>query len=485
MNALAPLQSGAYGTVGTSNLFTSSTITGSDILHAQTFRKVDGSVRFLVFRKENIDEYSNSAVRTNRGTGYSASTTAWNAAAWGNQIIACNNIDATQSSTGGAFSSLGGGCPIASKIAANLNFVMLADVNDGAGFDYDDAVWWCALQDPTSWTPSLATQAGRIRLLDAPGPIKAIVAYRDMFVAFKDDAMFVGVYTGPFIFEWRMVSAKVGCVGSKAIGEIDGKLVFVHQSGVWEFDGQGLRNVGLPCFQSILMTAGQYRPPWLNPSVNILPSYGLNFAAAAVDDAEGVIWFRLGTYNDSSTDTGYSTLFGYNARTGKWGAHVVATTSNGLEQSAMIRTSNADMQDFMAATTSSVGRVFMVWNDTGGSTVRAVKYPADTSDSSNARFTLGLIGNAMHGTRLNAIYLRLIPYSEAVGSSDVTVSVLTYKNENRDTSTSGGIPAFNTEFNRVDCSSDGKFHLFVAEFVAGYRGVIAGLDIDMAKSGAR
>jgi hypothetical protein len=486
MNALAPLQNGAYGTIGTSNLFTSSTITGSDILHAQTFRKVDGSVRFLVFRKENIDEYSNSAVRTNRGTGYSASTTAWNAAAWGNQIIACNNIDATQSSTGGAFSSLGGGCPIASKIAANLNFVMLADVNDGAGFDYDDAVWWCALQDPTSWTPSLATQAGRIRLLDAPGPIKALVAYRDMFVAFKDDAMFVGVFTGPFIFEWRMVSAKVGCVGSKAVGEIDGKLVFVHQSGVWEFDGQSLRNVGLPVFHSILQAAGQYRPPWLHPSVNLTPSYGLNFAAAAVDDAEGVIWFRIGQYLDSSTDFGYSVLHGYNARTGKWGKHYVTTTSAGLEQSAMIRTSNSDMQDFMAATTSSVGRIFMVWNDTGGSTVRAVKYPFDTSDSSVASFSLGTFGSAMHGTKLNAIYLRHVPYSEALSAGDVTATVTTYKNENQDTSYATVSATFNAEFNRLDCHEEAKFIAVTAiAYPAGYRGVIAGVDVDMAKAGAR
>jgi hypothetical protein len=307
-----------------------------------------------------------------------------------------------------------------------------------------------------------------------------------MFVAFKDDAMFVGLYTGPFIFEWRMVSAKVGCVGSKAVGEIDGKLVFVHQSGVWEFDGQSLRNVGLPCFQSILMAAGQYRPPWLHPSVALVPSYGLNFAAAAVDDAEGVIWFRIGQYVDSSTDTGFSVLHGYNARTGKWGKHYVTTTSAGLEQSAMVRTSNADMQDFMSATTSSVGRIFMVWNDSGGSTVRAVKYPSDTSDSSQAAFSLGTFGTAMHGTRLNGIYLRHIPYSEAIAAGEITATLTAYKNENQDTSYSPGSPTFNAEFGRLDCHADAKF-IAVTDitYVAGFRGVIAGVDIDMIKSGDR
>ena len=86
-------------------------LTGSDHLHAEVFAQTDATSRFLTFRKQDIDEYSSAGVRTNRGTGYNAATTAWSAAAWGNQIIACNYLDATQSSTGAGFSGLGGSAP--------------------------------------------------------------------------------------------------------------------------------------------------------------------------------------------------------------------------------------------------------------------------------------------------------------------------------------------------------------------------------------
>jgi hypothetical protein len=256
INALAPLQSGIYGSVGTAAYL--SALTGTDHLTAYLFRQVAGTVRLLTFRKQNIDEYDSSASRTNRGTSYSASTTDWSAAAWGNQIIACNYLNNTQSSTGGAFADLGGSSPKARYVAANLNFVMLADVDDSGSNVYSDMVWWCALQNPASWTPSIATEAGNVRLLDAPGPIRQLIAYRDTFVAFKDNAIFVGEYVGPsFVFSWRLVSNRVGCIAPKSVVELDGKLYFLHSSGFWEFDGQTLRNVGLPVFQSFL-TANNY-----------------------------------------------------------------------------------------------------------------------------------------------------------------------------------------------------------------------------------
>src|SRR3990172_642707 len=81
VNLLAPLQNGAYGSIGTANYFGASTLTGSDILSGKMFRQINGGVRLLMFRPGNIDEYDSSAVLTNQGTGYNASTVAWRAAA--------------------------------------------------------------------------------------------------------------------------------------------------------------------------------------------------------------------------------------------------------------------------------------------------------------------------------------------------------------------------------------------------------------------
>ena len=98
MDGFAPMPSRAYGSVGINDWMTN--ITGTDVLEARMFRQIDNSVRLLLFRVSDIDEYSTGGSRTNRGTAYSAATTAWDATAWGNQIIAVNYLNAPQSSTG-------------------------------------------------------------------------------------------------------------------------------------------------------------------------------------------------------------------------------------------------------------------------------------------------------------------------------------------------------------------------------------------------
>lgn len=216
-------------------------VTGTDALHAETFQQVNGTSRFLVFRAGNIDEYDSSGTRTNRGTSYTATT--WDAAAWGNQIIACDYADATQSSTGAGFTALSG-APKARRCASNINFVMLADVDDGGSNVYSDMVWWGGIRNPNTWTPSQATQAGNIRLLDVPGPILRVVPYGDKFVAFKAGGIFVGQYVGPpYVFAWKLVST-IGCTYPRSVAEVDGRLYFANTVSLYAFDGQQVEDIG-------------------------------------------------------------------------------------------------------------------------------------------------------------------------------------------------------------------------------------------------
>jgi hypothetical protein len=493
MNMLAPLQNGAYGSVGKfANILTGTNLTGTDALHAQTFRQASGAVRFLVFRAENIDEYTSAGTRTNRGTGYSASTAAWNAAAWGDQIIACNGIDATQSSTGAGFSALGGGAPIASRIAANLNFVMLADVNDGAGFSHSDAVWWSALQDPTSWTPSLATQAGRIRLLDVPGPIRALVAYRDMFIAFKENAIFVGRYNGPFIFEWTMVSAKIGCVGSKAVTELDGKLYFAHWSGFYEFDGQALRNIGLPVFKNWMKEGNYVNGIWYDDVPPYTPTdytiQAANFTKLEVDDVEGVVWF-CGSLTKTSDSVNYIKMYGYNARTGRWGRFFFSPgpTLSGGSPMLPIRTNYADMQAFSADKDARLWMI-MQWTTgaTAGGTAFSVAYPYGAYNGSFAQpsFTTGTYSTVAKTTRLKPRHLY---GSSAVSTSNISGTVSSWSDEARTSAvqTSASFVA-NAEFSALDGTCDGKYQKATVTYAAPLGGtavVLAGIEIDSLSKG--
>jgi hypothetical protein len=491
INAFAPLQSGYYGTIGTANYYTSSTLTGSNIVAAYMFRKVAGTVRFLVFRSQDIDEYDNAATRTNRATGLTV-TTEWNAAAWGDQIIAVSLANATQSSTGAGFTALSG-APKARHVASNLSFVMLADVDDGSSVVYKDAVYWCALQNPASWTPSIATQAGYQRLLDTPGPITALVAYRDQFVAFKDNAIFVGDYVGPqqFIFQWRCVSQKIGCVGPKAVCELDGKLYFLHTSGFYEFDGQTIRNVGLPCAKSYLSesnfattdnnTGSEIRPP----NFGTYSNPGLATTQAWADEVEGVVWFR-GYYSDhvvlNNTDTFTMFMYGYNPRSQKWGRHKVDTT--GAVQNAVtngsqvfVRASNSEIQSFKA---NSAARVLMVWNDDAGTKVRAVKYPAATTDSTAASYTTGIFGQYDRSIFTGKIYLRHVRGSDIFSISDgqngsIATTITSYKDEAQTAQTGTAAMYANIELQQVQSNLDGRFKKVTVGYSLGLTHILGGV----------
>lgn len=478
LNAFAPLQNGNYGSVGTASLFN---LTGSDILHGQTFKQVAGTVRLLMFRPGNIDEYDNVGTRTNRGTGYNAATTAWSAAAWGNQIIACNYLDATQSSSGAGFAGLGGGSPKARYVAANLKFVMLADVDDGGSNVFSDMVWWCGIRNPATWAPALATQAGNERLLDAPGPIRGIVAFRDTFVIFKDNAFWVAEYIGvgpnQFIFDFRLVSAKIGCIAPQTIVELDGKLYFLHSSGFYEFDGQSLKQIGLPVFQSFLRDAG-YITRATGLSVSLTPE-GVSLAQAAVDDIEGVVWFRS-AYKITASSQQTMTLYGYNARSGKWGKHQVATGQGATAWPRLAFTNFAEQQSFL---TGAANRLWVVWNDST-STFRAVKYPIATTDTVAATYTTGVFGSVDGSDLIDKHYVRTIEGTDL--DTGVTAAINGYTSENKLKTNGVALNGtYNTEFDEIDIRINARFKTVAPTWTVGKLTLLGGIGFNGKPGGKR
>lgn len=480
MNAFAPMQNGAYGSIGTASLFGATTLTGSDHLNAYMFRQLNGSVRFFTCRVQNIDEYSSAGSRTNRGTSYNASTTGWSMAAWGNQIIACNFLDATQSSTGAGFSALSG-APKARRVAANQNFVMLADVDDGASNVFPDMVWWSGIQNTAQWTPSIATQCGNYRLLDAPGPIREIVAYRDTFVAFKDNAIFVGEYVGPpFVWSWRLVSHRVGCIAPNGVAELDGRLYFAHTSGFYEFDGNALRNIGVPVTQSFLresslisgVSVGGVDPPGVN-----FTAEGVATTQTGVDDIEGIVWFKGGYVRVLDSD-GISFLYGYNPRSQKWGRYNVQTGGNSTGRSGtMVRASTADAQAFLA---DGSGRMLMVWNDATGTTARSIRYPIATTDSNPATVRTGVFGGKPSGAQCKAT-LRTLSGSDA--DTGLVVGVTGYNQENKLTQQGSVTAAYNSEFDEADYMINSRFRVQNYTWTTGKATILAGLGGEQPSGG--
>lgn len=477
MNAFAPLQLGAYGSVGTANYFGASTLTGVDILAAYMFRQVSGAVRFIVGRVSNLDEYDASATRTNQGTGYNASTTDWNMAAWGNQIIAVNYLDAPQSSTSTTFSALSGSPPKARFIAANQSFVMLADTDDGSN-QYSDQVWWSAINNPSSWTPAIATQAGNQRLLDVPGPIRALVAYNDTFIAFKDNAMFLGTYQGPpYVWGWHAISRRIGCVGAKAVKELDGKIYFLHTSGFYEFDGQSIRNVGLPVFQSFLSESGYTGGVLGRPGAGSDIGAQLPYVQACADDIEGVVWFRMGS-TAPVTSLQRALCYGYSPRSQKWGRDFRLTGSaSGDYVAAIVNTSTADAQAFKA---DSTGRFWMVWNTTsGGSTLRSYRYPIATTDGASAAFDTALFGSNDGSQTLSRLHHRTLAGTD--DDSAITVTVTGYTSENKNKTNGSATGTVNTELDVADVHINSRYRDVAYTWSAGKKAILAGLAPEFAK----
>ena len=443
------------------------TVTGTDALHAEIFQQTSGSVRFLVFRKQSIDEYDSAGTRTNRGSGYNASTVDWDAVAWGNQIIACNYLDATQSSTGGAFSGLGGGAPKARYVAANVNFVMFADVNDGGSNVYSDMVWWSGVRNPNTYTPSQATQAGAIRLLDVPGPITRVVAFGDKFVAFKDGGIFLGQYVGPpYVFSWKLVSL-IGCSFPKSVVEVGGRLFFAHRTGVFMFDGTSVENVGYGVWSSI--KARYYDGG----------AYNLR---ACVDDEDGTVWILTSSQSAGAWRM-YAHPFNVNAKAWAFSGHITTsqTIAGGGERPVPVIASNAERISFDAATnTDFVGFLYL----DNGATPLLTRVSLATDADGVGSFTTGFIGSNDGHASLTRIYPRII---SEVSEPVQTGTVYTYNNERSIAVGAESVASFvwNDVNETIDGTVSGRYIKIAMTFPSQKYVLLAGLGVDAKAAGKR
>ncbi len=483
MTGFAPLQRGPYGSVSTQDVFG---VPAGDTLHAETFRQVNNSVRFLAFRKQNIDQFDKDGTKTNYGTAYSASTTGWSAAAWGNNIYACNYLDATQVSTGTNFAAVGDDCPKARYVCSNVNFVMLADTDDGVD-QFSDQVWWSALQDPTEWTPAIATQCGKVRLLDAPGPIRQLVAYRDMFIAFKENAIFVGEYVGPpFIFQWRMVSSRIGLSAPNGVVELDDALFFVHTSGVYKWDGAQLTNVGLPVWQTILNQFG-HNSSQTAGGAGDMPTPGTGYVATDAsmirlvgDDVEGVVW--LSCYTQTVLDSTYNAfLYGYNARTNKW-ASLGSTAIAAISPQVLVTTTHSDMRTFLDENMPTQARVWYV-NNAASSYLRDLRYPDAWGNDITGSVSTAVQGTLERSTDAMRIYARCLSGSDAAPFS--TATIYGYANEQRNLGAQTAACVLNSELESFDGRLSARFKL---AYLVGTRNkwcLLAGVGLEYPQTGSR
>ena len=168
-----------------------------------------------------------------RGANYSAgSDDRWTFAPYGNSVLAASPTCVIQRSTGVAFADIAT-APQAKCLVTVLGFAIAFNTNTSSD------QWACsALNDETSWTPSIATQATTGRLIGGSGPLTAAKRFGDDVVAYKARSVFVGRYAGaPVVWDFKQVSNDVGCVGQEAIADTMIGHIFVGEDNVYLFDG--------------------------------------------------------------------------------------------------------------------------------------------------------------------------------------------------------------------------------------------------------
>ena len=416
-----PTKRGTYGSVGVTQYGSFSGMTTFPVI-SYLFRQVNGTMRLLCFNKTSIDEYDSSATRTSRGTGYT-STGTWQAAAQGNAIVAVSLANATQVSTGAGFTGLGGGAPQAAFIVSNAGFLLMANTFDGVSTTLPDQVAWSALQNYTSWTPSAATQAGNIRLLDAPGPITALANLRETVVAFKDNAIFIGQYVGtPLLWAWRMVTDRIGCAGGEAVCEYNGVLYFLHSSGVYSFDGSQIVPIGLPINNVLLNNAGYLTYPGSGSLGSVTGS--IVATQTVVDDINGTVIF--GPQCGGATVGHRRIWFGYNVFSQKWGQFQMPqiNSQNGSWDVSAVKAKYADVQSFLADTTAR-GLVCQQSSTGGTNTMNAIRYPSapvQIQGGGQPSLTTGMIGSNDGANAITRVQYRCLPGTDAGAAFSLTAN---------------------------------------------------------------
>lgn len=391
---------GCTGAVGPSTGTFSVSTYGSPV-SGYVLRKVDGTARLFIATSTRIMEGTSSSAFTDRSLGgadYTTNTdltlTDWCATTYGNDVIFVNKINAPQViNSGSAFANLGGSPPMAGCCTTNQNFVILGNCNGGT--DLGDQVWWSGLGNDATWTPSASTQAGNIQLVATGGRITALVNMRDTVVAYKDSSIYVGDYQGsPLLWTWRLVSDRVGCASPHGVAVVNGIHYFVHQTGVYRFDGASVQPVGQGISQ------------FLQQKIGLQNRYARTYAV--YDDLSGVILWYIKT-NSGATPYVRDAALAFHPQTGKFGyvsTSLEAVTANPY---CPIATTLSDLNAWSADAGAATSTIILVGDLSATAGVYTIALGGASATAAN--FTTGDIGDDVNKTKLTRIKPRLLTYT--------------------------------------------------------------------------
>jgi hypothetical protein len=265
-------------------------------------RKLDNTRRFFAATQTKIYEgIAGTWYDRTSGTPDIGADNTWAFAQFGNFTLACSKTTNLVQSDSTTFSDVSG-APKAGCMATGQGFVMLGDTNEVTYGDQGDR-WWCSgIYDHTQWTPAVTTQCTTGRLVDTPGKIVGISGYGSTFVAFKENSMYLGSYTGaPSVFTWQLIPGLVGCSSKNAIAQAGPQSYFLGNDNFYVFDGSRPIPIGNPLREWFFKT-------------EVNPEY-IYTVTASYDRPNQFVWF----FYPSSGSTTLNKALVYHIPTSRWG----------------------------------------------------------------------------------------------------------------------------------------------------------------------
>lgn len=275
-------------------------------------RKLDASTRFFAGSAAKIEENTSGATWTDRtravGGAYTlGEVNRWRFAQFGDYTLAAAKSDTLQVSQSAAFADIAG-APKADIVETVGQFVMLLNTNEVTYGDSADR-WFCSgIGDHTVWTPAVATQCATGRLTSTSGPLRGGRRLGDAMIAYKDRAMFLGVYSGPpLIWDWREISDSVGAPCHEVIVPVATRgggaaHIFMGYDDFYYYDGSRPIPIPNPVKKTIFEAVDKtylYRSWAVHDRINSLIYFFFVSTSSGTIDSCVVYNYRKDTWLDS------------------------------------------------------------------------------------------------------------------------------------------------------------------------------------------
>lgn len=190
------------------------------------------------------------------GSTYNVATdSSWSFAQFDNLLIAANATQRLIGMTVGAATTMAllstaGEAPYADYVATFKRFVFALNARSTTTSITNAVLRWSAIDNGRNWpTPNsataIATQSGEQQFSVSKGNLVALCGTDQFALIFQPTAITRMTYAGPpVVFQFDQISDEVGTLFPYGVVQVQNKIYFLSQSGVYVSDGVSVINIG-------------------------------------------------------------------------------------------------------------------------------------------------------------------------------------------------------------------------------------------------